>query len=249
MAYKLRRVYSLVFVVLNAAASVQVAHAQSATTETANVAMAASSPAGLEPENASAPGGNVATLTALNAQGKLTELRSSSATDYQAQLLFYGEGLTYYVALLQQNNYWLVVDTPSAKRAEAIYAEFVQRTLRLSQGNQQRVELEARAASIERELAQTQAHQAQLQADFDIDRAQSERSVALQTDTARQVTTLQQEETSAQAALVSAQRKVQVMQVENASLLGAHTADSTRKRLRHIRAVQGKAKSSHLKKT
>ena len=149
MAYKLRRVYSLVFVVLNASASVQVAHAQSATTETANVAMAASSPAGLEPENASAPGGNVAALAALNAQGMLTELRSSSATAYQAQLLFYGEGLTYYVALLQQNNYWLVVDTPSAKRAEAIYAEFVQRTLRLSQGNQQRVELEARAAGRE----------------------------------------------------------------------------------------------------
>jgi hypothetical protein len=106
-----------------------------------------------------------------------------------------------------------------------------------------------RAASIERELTQTQARQAQLQADFDIDRAQIERSAALQTETARQVTTLQQEETSAQAALVSAQRKVQVMQVENASLLAAHTADSTRKRLRHIRAVQGKAKPSHLKKT
>lgn len=247
MAYKSHKIHSVVFVVLTTTASVQAVHAQNATTGTATVVMAAPDPVGQEPENAPAPGGNVATLTALNGQGKLTELRSSSATAYQAQLLFYGEGLKYYVVLLQQHAYWLVIDTPSAKRAEAVYAEFVQRTLRLSQANQQRTELEASTASIERMVAQTQAHQAQLQADLDIAQAQRKRSAALQTETAQQITTLEQEETSAHAALASAQREVQAMQVANASLLAANTADSTSKRAQHVKAGRGKATRPHSK--
>jgi hypothetical protein len=249
MVYQSHRVRAFVFVVLTAAASMHAVHAQSVVPEAATAAVSPSRPAAQEPEDAPTSGGNVATLSALNAQGKLTELRSSSATDYGAKLFFYGEGLTYYVALLQQNNYWLVVDTSDTKRAQAIYGEFVQRTLRLSQANQQRAELEARTASIQRIVAQTQAHQAQLQADLDIDRAQSERSAALQNETAQQVATLRQEETRAQVKLAGVQREVLREQCENTRLLASNTAGSAKRRGRHVNAVRDRAKPSHPKKT
>jgi hypothetical protein len=161
---------------------------------------------------ASAPAGKVGTLTALNAQGKITELRSSSAGDYRAQLLFYGDRLTYYVALLQQNAYWLVVTTADDKRAEAVYEDFVRRTVRLSDATRHRTELAAQKAATQRMLAQAQARVEQLQADFDIAQAQREQEAALHVETARQVATLEREQKDEQAKLTAVRRQLRSMQ-------------------------------------
>jgi Protein of unknown function (DUF2968) len=63
--------------------------------------------------------GTASILKDLEAHGSITELRSSSSGDYRADLSFFNEGLTYYVALAQNNVYWRVIATPSKQRAEA----------------------------------------------------------------------------------------------------------------------------------
>ncbi|CAN7468087.1 DUF2968 domain-containing protein [Caballeronia sp. LjRoot34] len=197
---------------------------------------------------AATTGGNVATLTALSRQGRVTELRSSSVANYQAQSLFYGDGLTYYIALLQHDAYWLVVATAEAERANAVYADFLRRTLRLSLADQTRTELEANTAMIQRIMAETKARQAQAQADFDVAQAQSEQSAAFQSHMMQEVTTLQQEEEfSALAQLTDARRHLAAMRLVNASFLGIK-ADPKGKRSPHIKAGLAQMKALHPKK-
>jgi hypothetical protein len=205
--------------------------ASEATALTATAETPAEAPLGMSPDaGASAPAGKVGTLTALNAQGKITELRSSSAGDYRAQLLFYGDRLTYYVALLQQNTYWLVVATADDKRAEAVYDDFVRRTVRLSDATRHRAELEAQKAATQRMLAQAQARVDQLQADFDIAQAQREQEAALHVETARQVATLEHEQKDEQAKLIAVRRKLRAMQWRaSADLPHVKTTHSTSK--------------------
>jgi hypothetical protein len=98
--------------------------------------------------------GAVATLTRLVTRGQVTTLRSSSAGNYRAQLLFCSEGLTYYVALFQNDAYWRVVSTANKRRAEFVYADFVTRTVRLSDVKDRQTELEAKNAATQRSLEQ-----------------------------------------------------------------------------------------------
>jgi Protein of unknown function (DUF2968) len=67
------------------------------------------------PDPAAAVNSDVAELESLDAAGKITELRKAFNGNYGASLSYYGEQMTYYVALFQQNRFWRVL-TGAAER-------------------------------------------------------------------------------------------------------------------------------------
>ena len=94
--------------------------------------------------------GNVAGLQQMIRGSDLSELRTTYNGGYGASLLFYGKEMTYYVALFQQKNFWRVIKTQDATRADMIYKDFVRQTLQLSDVEIRRTRLEAQKAFTER---------------------------------------------------------------------------------------------------
>jgi hypothetical protein len=90
--------------------------------------------------------GNVAELQQMIRGSDLSELRTTYNGSYGASLLFYGKEMTYYVALFQQKNFWRVIKTQDATRADMIYKDFVRQTLQLSDVEIRRTQLEAQSA-------------------------------------------------------------------------------------------------------
>jgi predicted nucleic acid-binding Zn-ribbon protein len=195
------------------------------------------------PSAASAPlfEGTVAQLARRTGEGKITSLRSTAAGDYRAELSFFADGLTYYVALVQNGTYWRVIETPNKKRAETVYAEFVARTVGLSEAQHRQTELEAANAATQRSLVQAQLRMQQLQADFDIAQAQQDEVSTRQTQIAAQVTKLQSDNQDAQNKLVQVKRQVVALQdLSDAGLPPEHLARS-RRHTKHVKTVVGAA--------
>jgi len=195
------------------------------------------------PSAASAPlfEGTVAQLARRTGEGKITSLRSTAAGDYRAELSFFADGLTYYVALVQNGTYWRVIETPNKKRAETVYAEFVARTVGLSEAQHRQTELEAANAATQRSLVQAQLRMQQLQADFDIAQAQQDEVSTRQTQIAAQVTKLQSDNQDAQNKLAQVKRQVVALQdLSDAGLPPEHLARS-RRHTKHVKTVVGAA--------
>jgi hypothetical protein len=136
-----------------------------------------SAPANLSATAASASeqtGGDISTLTQLVQQGRVTPLRSTVAGNYSATLSFFGDDLTYYVAISQQNTYWRVIATQNKKRADAVYADFVAQAERLAAAQERSAELAAQEVATQRLIEQAQIKAQQLQADAQIAQTQQE---------------------------------------------------------------------------
>ncbi|CAB3779085.1 hypothetical protein LMG28688_00713 [Paraburkholderia caffeinitolerans] len=158
--------------------------------------------------------GNVAELQQMIRGSDLNELRTTYNGTYGTSLLFYGKEMTYYVTLFQNKTFWRVIKTSDETRAEAIYRDFVQKTLQLSDVEIRRTRLEAQKVYTARMLALTQDHANRLQADLAIAR-QQQSIVADQQKQARiQANALQVEKAAAQDQLRAAQRQVQELQRE-----------------------------------
>jgi hypothetical protein len=185
------------------------------------------------------PEGTVAKLARRTGEGKITSLRSTVAGDYRAELSFFADGQTYYVALVQNGTYWRVIETPNKKRAEAVYADFVARTVGLSEAQRRQTELEAANAATQRSLVQAQLRIEQLRADFDIAQAQQDEVSTRQTQIAAQVTKLQADNQDAQNKLVQVKRQVVALQdLSDAGLPPEHLARS-RRHAKHVKTVVG----------
>ncbi|WP_434110123.1 DUF2968 domain-containing protein [Paraburkholderia caffeinilytica] len=180
-------------------------------------------------------GGNVAALTKLVAAGKVAEIESSSAAEYRVQLFLQGDGATYYVALSQQNEYWLVMTTPNYARAQSQYHAFVRRMVQLAAAHLLRVNLEMQNAAARRRLAETQALVERLQADLEVAQTQRDESDALQDITAQRIMMLRKDEESEHAMLADSARKIRVLQRQLNAGLSPVTAKVTLKRKSHVR--------------
>ena len=156
--------------------------------------------------------GNVAELQQMIRGSDLNELRTTYNGTYGASLLFYGKEMTYYVALFQNKTFWRVIKTSDEVRAEAIYRDFVQKTLQLSDVEIRRTRLEAQKAFTARMIALTQDHANRLQADLAIARQQQALVADQQKQTRDQANALQVEKTAAQDQLRAVQRQVQELQ-------------------------------------
>jgi len=156
--------------------------------------------------------GTASILKDLEEHGRITELRSSSSGDYRAGLSFFNEGLTYYVALAQNNIYWRVIATPSKQRAEAVYARFVALTVQLSSEQRRQIELEATNAATARSMLQAQRQIQRLQADSDIAKAQQDEVTTRLAEVAGQVNALESQNRDAQSQLIQAKRRVAALQ-------------------------------------
>src|ERR1044072_1857566 len=108
--------------------------------------------------------GNVAELQQMIRGSDVSELRTTYNGSYGASLLFYGKEMTYYVALFQQKNFWRVIKTQDATRADMIYKDFVRQTLQLSDVEIRRTQLEAQKAFTDRMIALSQDRANRLQA-------------------------------------------------------------------------------------
>ncbi|MCG5073926.1 DUF2968 domain-containing protein [Paraburkholderia tagetis] len=172
-------------------------------------------PVALTPEEAQQnAAGNVAELQQMIRGSDLNELRTTYNGTYGASLLFQGKEMTYYVTLFQNKTFWRVIKTSDETRAEAIYRDFVQRTLQLSDVEIRRTRLEAQKAFTARMIALTQDHAKRLQADLAIARQQQAIVADQQKQTRAQANALQVEKTAAQDQLRAVQRQVQQLQRE-----------------------------------
>ena len=156
--------------------------------------------------------GNVAELQQMIRGSDLSELRTTYNGSYGASLLFYGKEMTYYVALFQQKNFWRVIKTQDATRADMIYKDFVRQTLQLSDVEIRRTQLEAQKAFTERMIALSQDRASRLQADLDVARQQQTIVATQQQQTRAEATALAQQKASAQDQLRAAQRQVRELQ-------------------------------------
>ena len=142
----------------------------------------------------------------------LSELRTTSNGNYGASLLFYGKEMTYYVALFQQKNFWRVIKTQDATRADIIYKDFVRQTLQLSDVEIRRTRLEAQKAFIERMIALSQGRANRLQADLDVASQQQTIVAGQQQKTRAEATALAQQKAAVQDQLRASQRQVLELQ-------------------------------------
>ncbi|HKU00431.1 MAG TPA: DUF2968 domain-containing protein [Paraburkholderia sp.] len=156
--------------------------------------------------------GNVAELQQMIRGSDLNELRTTYNGTYGASLLFYGKEMTYYVTLFQNKTFWRVIKTSDETRAEAIYRDFVQKTLQLSDVEIRRTRLEAQKAFTAHMIALAQDHANRLQADLAVARQQQALVADQQKQTRAQANTLQVEKTAAQDQLRAVQRQVQELQ-------------------------------------
>lgn len=163
-------------------------------------------------ENRQSAAGNVAELQQMIGGSDLSELRTTYNGSYGASLLFYGKEMTYYVALFQQKNFWRVIKTQDAARADMIYKDFVRQTVQLSDVEIRRTQLEAQKAFTQRMIALSQDRANRLQADLDIAR-QQQSIVATQQEAKRaEAVALAQQKLAAQEQLRAAQRQVRELQ-------------------------------------
>ncbi|MFP3565305.1 DUF2968 domain-containing protein [Paraburkholderia sp. SIMBA_030] len=167
--------------------------------------------------------GNVAELQQMIRGSDLSELRTTYNGSYGASLLFYGKEMTYYVALFQQKNFWRVIKTQDATRADMIYKDFVRQTLQLSDVEFRRTRLEAQKAFTERRIALSQDRANRLQADLDVARQQQSIVNSQQQQTRAEAVALAQQKAAAQDQLRAAQRQVRVLQSQlESGLAGLH---------------------------
>ncbi|MFP3566561.1 DUF2968 domain-containing protein [Paraburkholderia sp. SIMBA_030] len=166
--------------------------------------------------------GNVAELQQMIHGSDLNELRTTYNGSYGTSLLFYGKEMTYYVALFQQKNFWRVIKTQDATRADMIYKDFVRQTLQLSDVEIRRTQLEAQKAFTERMIALSQDRANRLQADLDVARQQQNIVANQQQQTRAEATALAQQKAAAQDQLRVAQRQVRELQRQLETGLPSH---------------------------
>lgn len=156
--------------------------------------------------------GNVAELQQVIHGSDLSELRTTYNGTYGASLLFYGKEMTYYVVLFQQKNFWRVIKTQDAARAELIYKDLVRQTVQLSDVEIRRMQLEAQNAFTGRMVALSQDRASRLQADLDVARQQQSIVASQQEQKRAEATELAQQKAAAQDRLRVAQRQVRDLQ-------------------------------------
>jgi hypothetical protein len=166
--------------------------------------------------------GNVAELQQMIHGSDLSELRTTYNGSYGASLLFYGKEMTYYVALFQQKNFWRVIKTQDATRADMIYKDFVRQTVQLSDVEIRRTQLEAQKAFTERMIALSQDRANRLQADLDVARQQQNIVTSQQQQTRAEASALAQQKAAAQDQLRAAQRQVRDLQRQLENGLPSH---------------------------
>ncbi|MFM0401808.1 DUF2968 domain-containing protein [Paraburkholderia aspalathi] len=166
--------------------------------------------------------GNVAELQQMIRGSDLSELRTTYNGSYGASLLFYGKEMTYYVALFQQKNFWRVIKTQDATRADMIYKDFVRQTLQLSDVEIRRTQLEAQKVFTERMIALSQDRANRLQADLDVAHQQQTIVANQQQQTRAETTALAQQKAAAQDQLRAAQRQVRELQRQLETGLPSH---------------------------
>jgi len=126
-------------------------------------------------------GNTTAELRRLMDSRQLTELRTTYNGNYGASLLFHAESLNYYVTLFRDKDFWRVIRTDSADKAEQVYRTFVAQTEQLSQVYIDTVRLQAGKAYTDRMVEMNQRRLAGLQQELEAQRQQAAQvSAALQ---------------------------------------------------------------------
>jgi chromosome segregation ATPase len=168
----------------------------------------------------------------------VTPLRSTVAGNYSATLSFFGDDLTYYVAISQQNTYWRVITTQNKKRADAIYADFVAQAERLAAAQERSAELAAQEVATQRLIEQAQIKAQQLQADAQIAQTQRDEVATQQAQAAEQVKNLKAEDQDARKKLSQIRHQVVGLQIaSNFGLPPEHPArlHKTKKHAQHTK--------------
>lgn len=116
--------------------------------------------------------GNVAILSSLLRERKVSEMRTAYEDVYGVSEFLDISTATYYVALFQNHELWRVISTNQAARADRVFRIFRRQAHELALTALQRVQAEASLARYEREAALANARLDQLRADLQIGQQQ-----------------------------------------------------------------------------
>lgn len=227
----------------NASEAAAVSGASDATVQVPLGPSVGSAPASLSATAASSgeqTGGDISTFTQLVQQGRVTPLRSTVAGNYSATLSFFGDDLTYYVGISQQNTYWRVIATQNKKRADAVYADFVAQAERLAAAQERSAELAAQEVATQRLIEQAQIKAQQLQADAQIAQTQRDEVATQQAQAAERVKNLKAEDQDARKKLSQIRHQIVGLQIaSNLGLPPEHPArlHKTRKHAQHTKSA------------
>ncbi|KWI59134.1 DUF2968 domain-containing protein [Burkholderia pseudomultivorans] len=156
--------------------------------------------------------GNVAELAQMLRDGRIVEMRTTYNGSYGASLMFEPREMTYYVALFQDKQMWRVIKSQDKRRAEMVYANFVEQTVQLADVEIRRTELQAQKAFLERVIALQANRAQQLQADLNVAHSQQAEVAQRQKSAQEQAQALQVEKRAAQIQLRDLQQQVRQLE-------------------------------------
>lgn len=153
-------------------------------------------------------------LQDLIAQQRVTELRTSYNATYGTSLLFHAGELDYYVALFQRNDFWRVIKTKDALKAEQTYLIFSENTRQLAQTDIERTRLRAEQRFMEKQLAMRSTELSSLQSDLAIQRQHERAIAAYQQRTKEEATRLNQQQRNIQTQLRALQHQIDALELQ-----------------------------------
>lgn len=149
----------------------------------------------------------------------LSELRTTYNGQYGASLLFKPDDLTYYVALFQQRQFWRVLKSTDAAKAEELYRGFARQTEELSKVDIDRIRLDAERAHAEVRIQAESAELETLRGNLAYQR-QREREVIVAREQARQqARELAAQEQAARERLKTLQQSIQELEAQQTRML------------------------------
>lgn len=160
----------------------------------------------------------------------LSELRTTYNGQYGASLLFKPDDLTYYVALFQQRQFWRVLKSTDADKAEQLYRGFARQTEELSQVDIDRIRLDAERAHAEARIQAESAELEALRGNLAYQR-QREREVIVAQELARQqAQALAAQEQAARERLKNLQQSIEELEAQQTRMLQADLLPGSRKK-------------------
>lgn len=145
--------------------------------------------------------GEVDTLIGLIRDKKVEELRTVYNAEYGASEFFDTENLVYFVALFQYKRFWKVVRTDRAGLADQLFKQFASQSVRLAEVERDRVLAQAWRNRYDKEVASAKRQVEAMQADLNVERAQTAQVDARQAQMREGVISLQLEQAQARQQL------------------------------------------------
>ncbi|MCK9507222.1 MAG: DUF2968 domain-containing protein [Pigmentiphaga sp.] len=170
------------------------------------------------PALAQTPGTTVQELQQLIRAKQVQELRTTYNSTYGTSLLLKPDEQVFYIALFHQQQFWRVIKTSSAARAEQVYQAFVQQTQSLAEVDIQRQKMEAEQLLMQKALEAKQGQLSVLQADLAFQREQEKEVLIRQANAEEEARELEKLRQQARQQLTELEKEIKRLETQHDAL-------------------------------